>query len=403
MLKLAWRNIWRNKGRSIITIAATMFCVIFAVVLRSFQVGVWEHMVDDIVANNFGYLQIHQKGFWGEQSLDLSMDEADLPMDQWAEVDGVRSVVRRLESFSLVSTEQSNRGSLVLGIEPENELPGLQLEDQIIEGQVFAPGSDQVVVSEGLTEFLKVGVGDSLMFLSQGYRGASAYGQFMVSGIAKISNPELNKQLVLMPLQTAQWMYNGMGLLTTAVVDLEPGADHKEVKAQLLPLMGEELELLEWEELFPELIQTIEADMAGGQIFITILYFIISFVLLGTVIMMVSEREREFGILVSIGMRKTRLAFVTVLENLMLTLGGAFVGMALVKPVQFYFKYNPIDLSGQMKEAIEQFDFEPKLYTTTSFIINLNHGAIVFVIGVLVSLYAVWKIMKLEPVKSMRA
>ncbi len=403
MLKLAWRNIWRNKGRSIITIAATMFCVIFAVVLRSFQVGVWEHMVDDIVANNFGYLQIHQKGFWGEQSLGLSMDEATLPMDQWAEVDGVRSVVRRLESFSLVSTEQSNRGSLVLGIEPEKELPGLQLQDQIIEGQVFAPGSDQVVVSEGLAEFLKVSVGDSLMFLSQGYRGASAYGQFMVSGIAKISNPELNKQLVLMPLQTAQWMYNGMGLLTTAVVDLEPGADHKEVKAQLLPLMGEELELLEWEELFPELIQTIEADMAGGQIFITILYFIISFVLLGTVIMMVSEREREFGILVSIGMRKTKLAFVTVLENLMLTLGGAFVGMALVKPVQFYFKYNPIDLSGQMKEAIEQFDFEPKLYTTTSFIINLNHGAIVFVIGVLVSLYAVWKIMKLEPVKSMRA
>jgi len=403
MLKLAWRNIWRNKGRSIITIAATMFCVIFAVVLRSFQVGVWEHMVDDIVANNFGYLQIHQKGFWGEQSLDLSMDEAALPMDEWTQVEGVRSVVRRLESFSLVSTELSNRGSLVLGIEPENELPGLQLQDQIVEGQVFAPGSDQVVVSEGLAEFLKVSVGDSLMFLSQGYRGASAYGQFMVSGIAKISNPELNKQLVLMPLQTAQWMYNGMGLLTTAVVDLEPGADHKEVKAQLLPLMGEELELLEWEELFPELIQTIEADMAGGQIFITILYFIISFVLLGTVIMMVSEREREFGILVSIGMRKTKLALVTVLENLMLTLGGAFVGMAIVKPVQFYFKYNPIDLSGQMKEAIEQFDFEPKLYTTTSFIINLNHGAIVFVIGILVSIYAVWKIMKLEPVKSMRA
>ena len=386
-----------------ITIAAVMFCVIFAVVLRSFQVGVWEHMVDDIVANNFGYLQVHQKGFWGEQSLDLSMDEGALPVAKWQEVDGVRSVVRRLESFSLVSTGQSNRGSLVLGIEPEFELSGLQLIDQIVSGSVFEPGSDQVVVSEGLAEFLKVVVGDSLLFLSQGYRGASAYGQFMVSGIAKISNPELNKQLVLMPLQTAQWMYNGMGLLTTAVIDLEPGADHKEVKAELLPMMGEELELLEWEELFPELIQTIEADMAGGQIFITILYFIISFVLLGTVIMMVSEREREFGILVSIGMRKSKLALVTVLENLMLTLGGAIVGMALVKPVQFYFKYNPIDLSGQMKEAIEQFDFEPKLYTTTSFIINLNHGAIVFVIGILVSSYAVWKIMKLEPVKSMRS
>ena len=79
MLKLAWRNIWRNKVRSTITIAAVMFCVIFAVVAEKFSSGVWEHMVDDIVANNFGYLQVHQKGFWEEQSLDLSMDEAALP------------------------------------------------------------------------------------------------------------------------------------------------------------------------------------------------------------------------------------------------------------------------------------------------------------------------------------
>ena len=403
MLKLAWRNIWRNKGRSIITIAAVMFCVIFAVVLRSFQIGVWEHMVDDIVAKNFGYLQVHQEGFWGEQSLELSMDEGALATDEWLEVPGVRSLVRRYESFAMVFKGETNRGSLVIGIEPENELAALRLEDDLVEGQLFTPGLDEVVVSEGLAEFLQIHVGDSLLLLSQGYRGASAYGQYHVSGIAKISSPELNKQLIIMPLEAAQWMYNGIGMLTTVVVELDPGADFKEVKADILPLMGDGLELLDWEELFPAIIQTIEADQAGGMIFITILYVIIVFVLLGTVIMMVSEREREFGILVSIGMRKTKLAFVTVLENLMLTLGGAFVGMALVKPVQFYFKYNPIDLSGQMKEAIEQFNFEPKLYTTTSFIINLNHGSIVFLIGIIVSSYAVWKIMTLDPIKSMRS
>jgi len=162
------------------------------------------------------------------------------------------------------------------------------------------------------------------------------------------------------------------------------------------------LELLDWEELFPAIIQTIEADQAGGMIFITILYVIIVFVLLGTVIMMVSEREREFGILISIGMRKSTLAMVTVLENIMLTLGGAIVGMAIVKPVQFYFKYNPIDLTGRWGQIVEQFDYQAKLYTTTSFIINLNHGLIIFFIGVLVSSYAVYKIMRLDPVKSMR-
>lgn len=402
MLKLAWRNIWRNKGRSIITIAAVMFCVIFAVVLRSFQIGVWEHMVDDIVAKNFGYLQVHQEGFWGEQSLELSMDEGALATEEWLEVPGVRSLVRRYESFAMVFKNETNRGSLVIGIEPENELAALRLEDDLVEGQLFTPGLDEVVVSEGLAEFLQIHVGDSLLLLSQGYRGASAYGQYHVSGIAKISSPELNKQLIIMPLEAAQWMYNGMGMLTTVVVELDPDSDFKEVKADLLPLMGDGLELLDWEELFPAIIQTIEADQAGGTIFITILYVIIVFVLLGTVIMMVSEREREFGILISIGMRKSTLAMVTVLENIMLTLGGAIVGMAIVKPVQFYFKYNPIDLTGRWGQVVEQFDYEAKLYTTTSFIINFNHGLIIFFIGVLVSSYAVNKIMRLDPVKSMR-
>ena len=207
-----------------------------------------------------------------------------------------------------------------------------------------------------------------------------------------------------MPFAAAQQMYNLDHRATTVVLALEEGADYKEVGADLLATMDTSaLELLTWEELFPEIIQTIEADMAGGQIFVTILYVIISFVLLGTVIMMVAERQREFGILVSIGMRKSKLAVVTVLENLMLTMGGALLGMALVKPVQFYFKYHPIDLSGQLQEAVEQFNFEPKLYTTTSFIINVNHGSIIFLIGVIVSLYAVWKIMTLDPIKSMRS
>lgn len=403
MFKLAWRNIWRNKGRSLISIAAVMFSVIFAVVLRSFQVGVWENMTHEIVANHFGYLQLHQQGFWGDQTLDNSMDWDALDKEAILAHEDVRSLVPRIESFSLISTGGSTKGALVMGIQPSRELPGLQLDGDLLEGRNFTDDDQAVVVSEGLANFLGLSIGDSLVFIGQGYHAASAYGSYPVCGIVRMRNPELNKQLVLMPFAQSQWLYNCMGRATTVVLDLEKGADYEEIAAELKPLLPSDLELLDWTELFPEIIQTIEADMAGGQIFVTILYFIISFVLLGTVIMMVAERQREFGILVSIGMKKSKLAAVTVLENIILTLGGALVGMAAVKPVQFYFKYHPIDLSGQMKEAIEQFNFEPKLYTTTSFIINLNHAAIIFVIGVLVSSYAVWKIMKLNPIESMRS
>lgn len=403
MLKLAWRNIWRNKGRSVITIAAVMFCVIFAVVLRSFQVGVWENMIHEIVGNNFGYLQIHEDGFWADQSLDRTMDLGAVNSEELLAVNGVDRLIPRMESFSLLYHGSNTKGSLVMGIDPAVELPGLQLDDILLEGRSFSRDDSVIVVSEGLAKYFNVGLGDTLLFMGQGYHGATAYGAFPIGGIARMTNPELNKQLVLMPLQKAQYMYNCTDRATTLVVAVDKDSDYEVVGAALKGSGAEGLEVLEWKELFPEIIQTIEVDMAGGRIFVTILYFIISFVLLGTVIMMVAERQREFGILVSIGMKKTKLAFVTLLENIMLIMGGAIVGMAVVKPVQFYFKYNPIDLSGQMKEAIEQYNFEPKLYTTTSFIINLNHGTIIFIIGVLVSLYAVVKIMKLNPIESMRS
>ncbi|MGB1282492.1 MAG: ABC transporter permease [Schleiferiaceae bacterium] len=403
MLKLAWRNIWRNKGRSGITIAAVMFCVIFAVVLRSFQVGVWENMIHEIVGNNFGYLQINEDGFWADQSLDRTMDLGAVNSEELLAVDGVDRLIPRMESFSLLYHGSNTKGSLVMGIDPAVELPGLQLDDILLEGRSFSRDDSVIVVSEGLAKYFNVGLGDTLLFMGQGYHGATAYGAFPIGGIARMTNPELNKQLVLMPLQKAQYMYNCTDRATTLVVAVDKDSDYEAVGAALKGSEVEGLEILEWKELFPEIIQTIEVDMAGGRIFVTILYFIISFVLLGTVIMMVAERQREFGILVSIGMKKTKLAFVTLLENIMLIMGGAIVGMAVVKPVQFYFKYNPIDLSGQMKEAIEQYNFEPKLYTTTSFIINLNHGTIIFIIGVLVSLYAVVKIMKLNPIESMRS
>ena len=403
MLKLAWRNIWRNKGRSVITIAAVMFCIIFAVVLRSFQVGVWENMIHEIVGNNFGYLQIHEDGFWADQSLDRTMDLGAVNSEELLAVDGVDRLIPRMESFSLLYHGSNTKGSLVMGIDPAVELTGLQLDDILLEGRSFSRDDSVIVVSEGLAKYFNVGLGDTLLFMGQGYHGATAYGAFPIGGIARMTNPELNKQLVLMPLQKAQYMYNCTDRATTLVVAVDKDSDYEAVGAALKGSGTEGLEVLEWKELFPEIIQTIEVDMAGGRIFVTILYFIISFVLLGTVIMMVAERQREFGILVSIGMKKTKLAFVTLLENIMLIMGGAIVGMAVVKPVQFYFKYNPIDLSGQMKEAIEQYNFEPKLYTTTSFIINLNHGTIIFIIGVLVSLYAVVKIMKLNPIESMRS
>ena len=179
-----------------------------------------------------------------------------------------------------------------MGIDPEIELPGLQLNDILLEGRSFSKNDSVIVVSEGLAKYFKVGLGDTLLFMGQGFHGAAAYGAFPIGGIARITNPELNKQLVLMPFKQAQYMYNCENRATTLVVAVEDGTDYTAVGVSLKKISSQSLEILEWKELFPEIIQTIEVDMAGGRVFVSILYFIISFVLLGTVIMMVAERKR---------------------------------------------------------------------------------------------------------------
>ncbi len=149
-------------------------------------------------------------------------------------------------------------------------------------------------------------------------------------------------------------------------------------------------------------MQGIQADRAGGLIFIIILYMSIGFVLLGTVIMMVAERQVEFGILVSIGMHKRLLAWVTLLENVMLSILGGLLGILLVRPITVYFNIHPIEFSDQMSAAMEEFGYEAIMPASVNWDIPLTHALVVTVIAIVVSLYAVVKIKYLKPVEAIR-
>jgi ABC-type lipoprotein release transport system permease subunit len=404
MLKLAWRNIWRNRSRSLISIAAVMFSVFFAVVMRAFALGTYDHMIDSVMGNYFGYIQLHAEGYWNDQTLENTFEIDGAVHAELRKHPDVIQVVARLESFSLVSSGEITKGGLVLGIDPTNELPGLQLEKRLVEGAFFEAGDQSVVIGKDLASYLQVGADDTLYFIGQGYRAQSAYGKYHIKGVVNMQNPEFNRSMVLMPLKEAQWMFACEERLTTYALRLETGADYRELAAELAldttALAG--LEIMTWEELFPDVVQGIQADSAGGLVFILILYVIIGFVLLGTVIMMVAEREVEFGILVSIGMRKGLLAWVTVLENVLLSLLGGMLGILLARPSTVYFNRNPIEFSDQMSAAMEEFGYEAIMPASIQWDIPLTHAAIVTCIAIAVSLYAVLKIRFLKPVEAIR-
>ena len=197
ILKLAWRNIWRNKRRSLLTAGSVLFALFFALIMRSMQLGVYDNMVQNVVNISTGYIQVHGKDFWDEKTLEYSMEQTDSLEHTLLATEGVADVVPRLESFSLASTGRATKAAMILGIDAEKESRYFDFDEGLTKGQIF-PDGNGILLSEGLAEYFKLDIHDTLVLIGQGYHGISANGKYHVSGILKLRSPELNKQLAFL-------------------------------------------------------------------------------------------------------------------------------------------------------------------------------------------------------------
>ena len=404
ILKLAWRNIWRNKRRTLITTASIFFAVLIAIVLKSLQEGAYDKMIESAVGLYTGYAQIHQNGYWEEQSLENSFEVNEAMYKESEAHPLVQRATPRLESFALASSSIHTKGCMVVGIDPSRENELTQLEERVVEGSYLTEGDLGTLVGIGLAERLKLGVGDTLVLLGQGYHGVSAAGKYPVRGLAKLPTPDMDKRMVYLPVAEAQYLYGAENRLTSLALSLEVPQKATHIAASLRKKLPESYEVMSWEEMMPELVQMIEADRAGNVITVGILYAIIAFGIFGTVLMMIAERRYEFGILTSIGMKKPKLAGVVVLEMLCMSLLGVIVGMIASLPIVSYFKKNPIDMGDQAREAYEAMgvSMDAVIPMTVDPQIFLTEGITVFIMTLIIALYPVWKISRLQPIQAMK-
>lgn len=406
LIKMAWRNIWRNKRRTYITMASIMFAVFFAAFMESIQKGAWDHMLSNVVNYYYGYAQIHQNGYWDEQSLDkafaMSANLKTLP----EAIPQIKGVVPRIESFALASHEQTTKGVLVVGVDPEVEDGMTNLSTRLSAGSFFQADDQAVLVGEGVAEALNLNLGDTLVLISQGYHGTNAAGKYPIKGLLHFGSPELNKRMVYLPLKEAQWFYGAEQLITTVALRLDKKEDTPiAVAAVKENLDMENYEVLDWKEMIPDLVEARELDRAGNLLVLYVLYLIIAFGILGTILMMTKEREYEFGILVAIGMQRLKLAASVWLEILFIGIMGAIAGIIVSMPLVYYFHVNPIDLSVMGEDAVatyEKFGMEPILPAAFELNIFLAQAWVIFLIVTVLAFYPLFKIRKLKPVEAMR-
>lgn len=400
--KLSWRNLWRNRTRSVITMASISFAVLLAVLMQSLQKGIFDNLIKNVVSFYSGYLQVHKSGYWNEQILDNGFQYHDSLKQKMLSIPGITGMVPRLENFMLVTGSNSTRGCLLVGTDPVEENRLTHLGEKVVAGTYFDSNQHSVLIAEGLAQKLSLAVNDTLVVIGQGYQGNIAAGKFPIQGILHFGSPELNDGLVYLQLNTLQELLSAQLVLTSLVLNLDNPLQLHDLQDKIQKNLSADYEIMNWEELLPEISNHIKADGASLSIFTGFLYLIIGFGIFGTILMMTIERKREFGMLIAIGMKKLNLAIMLLQETLWISILGVLVGLILSLPATLYFYFHPMRLGGEMAKMYEQFGFEPLFPTAIDPQIFLKESLLVLILAAILGLYPLWFVKSIKPVEAMK-
>lgn len=402
LLVLAWRNMWRNRNRTLITMASVFFAVLLAIIMQSLQTGVFENLIKNVVSFYSGYVQIHKAGYWNEQVLDNAFILDDSLTQQLQSNKNISGFTTRLESFVLASSGEKTQGCMIVGVVPEKEISIIHLNEKVSKGNYFKSNDRSVMIGEGLADKLELKLNDTILLLGQGYHGATAAGKYHIKALLKFAAPDLNDRILFIPLGEAQNLFGSERLATSVLLQPQNIDELTLVKNNLQQSIGKEYEVMTWQDMMPDVVQHMQMENAGTIIFFGILLLLVSFGIFGTLLMMVAERQYEFGMLIAIGMKRMQLGIVLVIESVLVTLSGSILGVFISIPIVLYLSVYPFRFGGELGKMYEKFGFEPIFPASTAPYVFYTQAIIVFIIGLLLSLYPAIKILRLNPTKAMR-
>lgn len=404
-LRLAWRNIWRQKRRTWLTALAMIFSNVLLVFMIALQFGSYEMMINNSLRMFTGQAQVQRAGYHDEQKMRLSITGvAELAASIRSEFPSL-SVAARANAFVLLSSEDRSFATRIVGVEPVHEpalstIPGLVTEGRYLED----PAAAEIVIGSVMARNLKVTTGDELTFLGSGRDGSFAAGVVTVTGIFDSGSTDLDRSLAEVPLAYFQDAFSMAGAGHEIV--LSAGA-LDEIPAILDPLEAmlddrQELVVLDWQALMPGLKQAIQADMSSAWFMYGVLIILVAFSVLNTQLMSVLERTREFGVIMALGIKPRRLALLVLLETFLMALLGLLIGVVLGAAVTGYLAATGFTYPG-VEEMAAKFNLPSVIYPSMEPFAILLGPTVVFVFCLLAAIYPAVKLYGLKPVEAMGA
>ncbi len=399
--RIAFRNIFRSKRRSALTgLMMAGACSLFVISIGMVD-GSYSDLIEMFTRDHTGHIQIHKNGYLDKPSIYKTLNNPDSIGSKIKPLAYVRSWAPRVYTPALAFAGRKTTGVRVVGIDPIKEAQTTRLKNKIEKGRFISEKPlNEVVISNRLASLLRVDLGDEVALIAQGIDGSVANGLFTVVGITGKAGGSYGASTCYMHINTAQEflsMDNSVHEIAVVLTDYT-----KTMKAVSLikdTLNNPLLDVEPWQVVESQFYKAMQADVKGNWYTIVILTIIVAIGVLNTVLMVILERTREFGVLKALGTRPSQIFMLIVLETAYLSVLSIIVGTALGMLVNWILSVHGITLSTPMEYGGYLIDKLTARITLKSVLVP---AAVIFSSAMLVSILPAIRAARVIPVKALR-
>lgn len=403
MIALAWRNLWRQPRRTLLTLSAIAFACLVMVFLLALQVGTYASMKDNTMHLFDGYAQVQPPRYLDDPGIRKSFDHAAALAQRVARIAGVGAVAPRAQTYALLSKGSHSLAAMVVGVDSKAERKVSRIAATVRVGRYLRGGdAAEIVLGEALARNLKAGVGDKVTLLGSARDGSVAADVLTVVGLFSSGMRDLDRQLAEMPLMRFQSdfvMPDQANVLAVSGASL--GAVNQALPAIRRAVGARGLSVRSWGELEPGLKNAIQLDASTSMLWYVVLVVVSVAILLNTILMSLLERTREFGILLALGMRPTAAAQMVWLEILMMLALGLMLGVGLGAGAAGWYAVHGLLLPGA-EGVFAQWGLPGKMYPQLTPFSLFAAPTAIAVFTALTGVFPLLRLWRLEPVAAMR-
>lgn len=432
MLMLAWRNLWRQRRRTVITLSSIGIGFALAVLMVGLGDGSHNSMVRNAIKLGEGHITVQPRGYLDAPANHKYLANGGRLERQLAALGVPGRVEQRISLQVLASTASNSVGAALEGLNPGGDQRSEMLQPQMVSGHWPEPDDERgIVIGDGMARKLKAGIGSKIVLMA-GRQGGDSQAQLArVRGIFDSRVDEIDDYLVLGDMGFARRFLEGEGAeralapVTRFAVFLDDpdtmalwksriaaalasadasGAAAPSGAAPAAAAGGEPPVVLDWQEMMPQLVQFIVVDDAGNYVFLTLILIMVVFGILNTVLMSVLERTREFGLLRALGLARRQLLWLVFWESVLMSFLAVLIGWVLGGGTHYWFSTHGIDFSALLQDGTQLMGtfMDPVIYTELSWSRVAQLTVIIFTATLASGIYPAIKAARITPVQALR-